>query len=194
MLQRSAILRGAPRERVQGIFHGREIEMRRNGFDRWRNQRALGVVRSLENAFFNFAIAFANVVLHFLRKSLQFLQVSLHGVCKIAELERKQVRVRQPNDCGAAGLRERAPINKVRVAEVGEPVEIVVDRMVDATLVFTAEPDVERGDTVMLQECGVIRTGTQRGNAEIGALANFLTLLRGFSIGNFPELLALPRT
>src|SRR5205807_1543822 len=84
----------------------------------------------------------------------------------------------------SAALRERAPINKVRVAEVGEPVEIVVDRMVDATLVFTAEPDVERGDTVMLQECGVIRTGTQRGNAEIGALANFLTLLRGLGIGN----------
>ncbi len=65
--------------------------------------------------------------------------------------------------------------------------------MVDTALVFTAETDVECGDAVVLQESSVVGTRAERRNAEIGALANFFALLRRFGIGNFVELLALPR-
>src|SRR4029077_7800212 len=103
-----------------------------------------------------------DIVLHFLRKSFQFLQVGLYGVRKIVEFKREKVGIRQSHDGRAAGLRERAFVNKFGVTEVREPVEIIVDGMIDTALVFTAEPDVQRGDAIMLQESGVVRTRAER--------------------------------
>jgi hypothetical protein len=66
--------------------------------------------------------------------------------------------------------------------------------MIDAAVIFAAETDVERGDSVVLEKRGVIRAGAERGNAQIGALANFFALLGCFGVGNFSKLLALPGT
>ncbi len=66
LLQRFAVFRGTARERVDGVLKGRKIQVRRNGFHGGRHQRALWIVGGLENAFFNFLVSFANVVLHFL--------------------------------------------------------------------------------------------------------------------------------
>src|SRR5260370_40548464 len=94
----------------------------------------------------------------------------------------------------AAGRRERAAVDKVRVAEVGVPVKIVVDGVVDAALVFAAETDIERSHTIVLKKRGVVRARAERGNAQISAFANFFALLRYFGVGDFVELLALPYT
>src|SRR2546426_2964869 len=168
--------------------------MRWNGFHRRRNQRTLRVVGGLEYTVFNLAVAFTYVVLHFLRKSFQFLQVGLHGVCKILELERKQIRIRQAHYGGAASRRERTAVDEIRVAEMRVPVEIVVNGMVDAAVVFPAETDIERRHAVVLQKSCVIRTGTERGDAQVSALANFFALLRSLGIGDFVELLTFPNT
>ncbi len=152
----------------------------------------LRIVGGLENAFLDFLVALLDVVLHFLRKSFQFLQIGLNGVRKICELERKKIGIRQTHDGGAAGLRERTTVYEIRVAEMRVPVEIVVNGMVNAAAVFAAEPDVQRGDAVVLQKSRVIGTGAESGDAQVDALANFLALLGSFGVGNFVELLALP--
>src|SRR5258707_793040 len=163
-----------------------------NSFYRRRDQRALGVVDGLEKAFFDFLVSLTNIVLHFLGERFQFLQVDLHGIGKITELEWKQIRVRQAHYGRAAGLSERAAVDKVRVAKMRIPVEIVIDGMVDAASVFASKSDVQRGYAVVLQECGVVRARTERRNAQISSLANFLALLRSLGIGDFVELLAFP--
>ncbi len=89
----------------------------------------------------------------------------MHRVRKISELERKQIRVGQTHHGRAAGLGKRAAVDKIGIAEMCVPIEIVVDGVIDAAVVFAAETDVERGDAVVLQERGVIRTGTERGNS-----------------------------
>jgi len=52
--------------------------------------------------------------------------------------------------------------------------------MVDAAAILAAEPNVERGHAVVLQKSCVIRTGTESRDAQIGAFANFFTLLGSF--------------
>src|SRR5258708_18816633 len=164
------------------------------GFHRRRNQRAPGIVGGLETAFFDFPVSFTNIVLHFLRKSFQFLEIGLDGVGKIFEFERKQIRVGEMHYSRAAGLRERAAVDKVRVAEMGVPVEIVVDGVVDAAAIFAAKTDIQRSDAVVLEKSGEVRAGTESGDSQISALANFLALFGALGIGDFAKLLALPRS
>src|SRR5713226_10179803 len=64
--------------------------------------------------------------------------------------------------------------------------------MVDAAAVFPAESDIQRSDAIVLQKRGVVRTRTQRGNAQVRALADFLALLRGFRASDFMQAAALP--
>ena len=91
-------------------------------------------------------------------------------------------------------LRERAAIDEVGVAEMRVPVEIVVDGMVDAAAVFAAEADIERGDAVVLEEGGVVGAGTERGDAQIGALAELPGARSGVCASrDFVKLVALPR-
>jgi len=86
-----------------------------------------------------------------LRKSFQFLQVGLHGVGKICELERKQIRVRQAHHGRAAGLRQSTAIHEVCVAEVRVPMEVIVNGVVDAAVIFPVESDIERSHAVVLE-------------------------------------------
>ena len=64
--------------------------------------------------------------------------------------------------------------------------------MIDAALVFSAKTDIQGSHAVVLEKCGVVRAGTEGGNAKIGALANFLALLRRFGIRNSVKLMPLP--
>ncbi len=65
---------------IQGVFHRSEIQVRGDGFDGRRNQRLLWIIGGLKNSFLDFLVALLDVVLHFLRKSFQLLQVGLHRV------------------------------------------------------------------------------------------------------------------
>ena len=111
---------------------------------------------------------------------------------KSSEFERQQVGVGKAHDQAAAGLRQGASVNEISIAEMGVPVKIVVDGVVDAAAVFSAETDVERGDAIMLKKRGEVRAGAQGANAQVAALANFLALLGGFRLGDFVKLVALP--
>ncbi len=62
----------------------------------------------------------------------------------------------------SAGLRQRAPIDKICVAEMRVPVKIIVDGVVDAAAIFAAETDIQRGDAIVLEKRRVVRTGTER--------------------------------
>ncbi len=93
-----------------------------------------------------------------MRQRFQFFHISLHGVRKIVEFERQQIRIGQSHDCGSGGLRQRAAIHKIRIAEMREPVEIIVNRMVDSAAVFAAKAQIQRSDSVMLKESAVVGT------------------------------------
>src|SRR2546428_13829712 len=72
--------------------------------------------------------------------------------------------------------------------------KIAEKRLVNAAVFSPAETDIERRHAVVLQKSCVIRTGTERGDAQISALANFFALLRSLGIGDFVELLTFPNT
>ena len=84
------------------------------------------------------------------------------------------------------------PYYKIRIAEMGVPVEVVVNRVVDAAVVFAAEADIHGGDAIVLQKSGVVGSGAKRTDALISALAQLLALLRRFGFGNFVQVIALP--
>ena len=75
---------------------------------------------------------------------------------------------------------------------MSEPVKIVVNRVVDAALVLATKAEVQRSHAVVLQKCSVVGAGTQRGNAQVGALANLFSLFRGFRFRDFVKLVAFP--
>src|SRR6202012_3242009 len=73
--------------------------------------------------------------------------------------------------------------------EMRVPVKVVVDRMIDAAAVFSSETEIDAGNAVVLQERGVVGAGTERRDAQVGALAGFGRM----RVGDLTELIALPR-
>src|SRR5216683_835956 len=118
LLQRFAVFGGAAREFLGSVLEWREIQVRRNSLRGGSNEWVARIVRGLENAFLDLAIALANVILRFLRQCLQFFHVGLHRVREVAEFERQQLRIGQAHHRGSAGLRQGATIDKIRVAEM----------------------------------------------------------------------------
>src|SRR5260370_27773867 len=117
LLQRFAVFGGAAREFLGSVLEWREIQVRRNSLRGGSNEWVARIVRGLENAFLDLAIALANVILRFLRQCLQFLHVGLHGVREVAEFERQQLLIGQAHYRGSPGLRQRAPIHIILAAE-----------------------------------------------------------------------------
>ena len=66
LVQRLAVFSGAASEHIHGVLEGREIQVRRDRFRGGRYQRPFRIIGGLENAFFDFLVAFTNVILHFL--------------------------------------------------------------------------------------------------------------------------------
>jgi len=88
--------------------------------------------------------------------------------------------------------REAAAVNEFRIAEVSEPVEIVVDGMVDAAAIFSAVAYVEGRNAVVLHKRAVIGTGAQRADSQVGAIAGFRAVLGAGGGGDGLKLRALP--
>src|SRR4051812_14229233 len=110
--------------------------MRRHRFGGGRNVWFLWVGDCGKVAIFQLFVLFGNFILFFLQQLLKFVGVLVDGVGEIGKFERKDVGIRQAHDCGAGGLRKRAPIAEVSVGEMGVPVEVVVNGMVDAAVTF----------------------------------------------------------
>src|SRR6266404_411313 len=156
------------------------------------SSRLGATVGGLKDVFFNFLVALANLVLFLLQERFEFFHVGLHGVREISELERQNIGVGETDDGGRGGLSESAAVDEFRIAEVGEPVEIIVDGMVDAAAVFSTVADVEGRDAVVLNKRAVVGARAERTDAEIGAVACFRAVLGAGGGGDGLKLRALP--
>src|SRR5439155_21989182 len=85
-----------------------------------------------------------------------------------------------------------APVHDRSVVEGGEPLEVMLDRMIDPAAAFPAVAEVQRGDADVLQEWREIRPGPEGVDAQVGPLARFLAGVRGGRVGNGTELGPLP--
>src|SRR5207248_4779090 len=88
---------------------------------------------------------------------LQLGHISLRGLGEIAECERKEVRVGKAHDGLPSRLRERATIDERRVAEVGVPINVVIDRVIDPASILAAITKIQRRDASMLEKGRVVR-------------------------------------
>ena len=149
----------AARQCIDPVFERREIQVRRH--------RVLGggidilawIGRGGENAFVEFAILLLDLRTLIRVELLQFVDISADGFGEIAELEREQPGVGQPDDGGADGLRERAAVDEIGVGEMRVPVEIVVNGMINAaSAAFSAVAEIDGCDAQMVDEHGVIGT------------------------------------
>src|SRR5580704_11011220 len=109
-----------------------------------------------EGAFFDFKIAFANFVLLLDAIALETANVSLNGVGLVEKIEWKEIGVGKAHYGAASDLRQRFPVREIRVAEMRVPIEVVVDRVVDAALIFAAETVVQHGDAEKILKSSMI--------------------------------------
>jgi len=110
------------------------------------------------------------------------------------EIERQQLRIRQPYHRGPGGLRQGSPVDELRVGEVRVPVEVVVDRVIDAAGILAAEIQVHTRHAQVIQKGGVVGARTQRVNPQVRTLPRFLPLRQGVPLGarNAERLQPLP--
>ena len=92
-----------------------------------------------------------------LRQFFELLHIGFQGIGEIVEIKWKQIRVGEAHYCRAAGLGQSAAIDEIRIAKMGVPVKIIIDGVVDSSAIFSAETDIQRCHTIMLEECSVIR-------------------------------------
>ena len=144
---------------------------------RWRGGAAR-VVRRQEYAVVDLAIALENVASAAVAKLIQLLRIPARRLRKIGECERKDVGVHQSHHRNAERLCKGTTIDEAGVAEMGVPVKIVVDRMIDASLVFAPKTEVERRDAQVLKKRREVRPRAQRANPKIGAVARVAPLIR----------------
>ena len=114
---------------------------------------------------------------------MQATDVGLHGVGEIGKIEGQQVGVGEAHHGRAGDLGKRAAVGKVGVAEVRVPVKIVVDRVIDATVVFAAEAEIQHGNTEKILETGVIGAAARNVDAQVGPLSGVPGGLRRNQLG-----------
>src|SRR2546428_14092682 len=103
--------------------------------------------------------------------------VAAQGRREPAELQRQHLGVREAEYSGADRLGERAAVDERAVVERREPVEVVIDRVVDAAAPFAPVAQVQRGAARMLQERRVIRPGGEGVDAQMHRLADLTTAI-----------------
>src|SRR5579864_7401510 len=101
----------------------------------------------------------------------------MYRVGKINKVVGKDVRVGQPHHRSSDRLRKGSSIDKIGIGEVRIPVEIVVDRVVDALFVLAAIAQVEAGNAEMIEEAGEVCARAKRIDAQIGPLAQLLAIV-----------------
>src|SRR5580658_9439962 len=74
---------------------------------------------------------------------------------------------------------------------MGEPVEVVVDRVVLRPFIFSAEANVQGRNSCEILKCGEVGTVAQRIHAEIAAFASLSTLFTLFRLHDAAKVGAL---
>ena len=70
----------------------------------------------------------------------------MNGLGLIGKIERQEIGVGKTHHRRTGNLRERFAIGEVGVAEVRVPIKIVVDRVIDAALIFATEAIIQHRD------------------------------------------------
>src|SRR5208282_6225248 len=91
-----------------------------------------------------------------------------------------------------AGLRKSAAIHELGIAEMRVPVKIVVNGVVDSSMVFPAESDAERSHAREIAERGVIGSPAQHVQSQVLTLAQFAACLRRAGVLDLLQLFPLP--
>src|SRR6185436_2336017 len=138
------------------------------------------------------AIALGDLFRAAVTQRLKILDVSLDGLGQVGECERQQVRVGQSQNGNSGGLRQSLAVDERRIAEMHEPVEIIVYRMIDPTVVLALVAKVEGWNAEVVEERRVVGSRAERADAEIVAIASIPAGLR--RSGENPRSLdSLPR-
>src|SRR5208337_210777 len=89
-------------------------------------------------------------------------------------------------------LRQGALVNKLWIAEVRVPIEVVVDGVINSAGAFAAESHVQGSHSCVIEERGVIRAVTQRADAQFSPIAQLFALLNVAGASDAPQIGALP--
>src|SRR4029079_7294977 len=108
---------------------------------------------------------------------LQLLHIAVSGLAEVGEGKRQQVSIGEPKNSESSHLRQRTTIHERRIAEMGIPVEVVVNGVVDTTVILTAVADVERRDPQVIDERRVIGSRSESAAPEVGAIARVLSYI-----------------
>src|SRR5581483_10660071 len=100
-----------------------------------------------KQSLIEFAIALSDFVLLVFQQLLQVFRVFLYGVGKIGELKRQDLSIGKPHHRSSDGLRQRTSVNERCVGKMRVPVEIVVNRVVDAAMVLAIVGKIQAGNT-----------------------------------------------
>ena len=108
----------------------------------------------------------------------------MDGVGQAGEVVRQQFGVGQSHHRGPDGLGQRPSVGEIGVGEMRVPVEIVVDRVIDAAAILAAEAQVQRRDAQVIEEGRVVGAGAERVDAQVGAVANVLPVFGRLGVGD----------
>src|SRR5215469_4149910 len=128
---------------VGGVEQRREVQVGRHFFNRWRDIRLLWIRVCDLVSILEFFILFRYLVLLLLQELLEFIAVLVNRVGEGGEIVGKQVGIRETHDCRSYGLRKGAAIAEIGIGEVGVPVEVVVDGMVNTAVIFSAVAETQ---------------------------------------------------
>src|SRR5204862_8038739 len=103
----------------------------------------------------------------------------------------KQIRIGKPQYGNPRCLRQRPAVHKRRIAEVHEPVEIVVNGVIDPAFVLTTVSQVERCNARVIYERRAVGAGSESANSKIRALTRIAANIRR-STQDSPRLHSLP--
>src|SRR5438105_2273613 len=126
-----------------GIIERRKVEERRHGFLGRRNNGTARIGNCVEDTIIKILIAVADLVLPVLQQSLEFLGVFVDGVGEIVEVKGQHLGIGKAHNHRAYGLGKRTAIDEILIGKMRVPIEIIVDGVVDSSLVFAAIADIQ---------------------------------------------------
>ncbi len=88
---------------------------------------------------------------------------------ELREIIGKKIGIRQADHCSPGGLRKSAAVREICVGKMRVPVDIIINRVVDAPAILAAVAKVERGDAKVIDEDRIIGAGAEGSDAQIGA-------------------------
>src|SRR4051812_36744228 len=127
---------------LESVAERSKVQIRRYLESRRWNRLFFRIGSCGEDAFLELAIAFECVVTFFLRQFFKFVHVAADGVRQSVKFKGKYICVGETHHGSAGGLGKGAAINEIGIVEMGVPVEIVVDRVIDSAATFATVAEV----------------------------------------------------